>query len=207
MIRFFHNEEWKEFKREGNPKFRYSVSNYGRLASFTDKIENGCLLKCGEVKGYKTFQYVIFKKNGNVYRRLFIYKLVATHFLPPKSDDQTFVLHIDHSRNNDHFENLRWATKEELLEHTKKSPRMIKSRKNRVLNMKRDGHKLTATKVLFIKKKLLSPNRKTRLKIIAKQFGVSEMTLHRIRTGENWGHIKVTPDNENSKDSEQKTEN
>jgi DNA-binding Xre family transcriptional regulator len=42
-----------------------------------------------------------------------------------------------------------------------------------------------------LKKKLLDPNRKTRYKILAKQFGVSEMQLHRIKTGENWGHIIV----------------
>ena len=36
-------------------------------------------------------------------------------------------------------------------------------------------------------------SRKTRLKIIAKRFGVSEMQLHRIKTGENWGHVKYDP--------------
>jgi hypothetical protein len=29
------------------------------------------------------------------------------------------------------------------------------------------------------------------LKILAKQYGVSTMTLQRIRTGENWGHIEL----------------
>jgi hypothetical protein len=42
-----------------------------------------------------------------------------------------------------------------------------------------------------LKKKLLDPNRKTRYKILVMQFGVSEMQLHRIKTGENWGHIIV----------------
>jgi len=27
------------------------------------------------------------------------------------------------------------------------------------------------------------------LKMIAKQFGISTMQLHRIKTGENWGHV------------------
>ena len=52
-------------------------------------------------------------------------------------------------------------------------------------------HKLTTTKILLIKNKLFNPNRKTRLKMIARQFGVSAMTLHRIKTGENWGQIKL----------------
>jgi DNA-binding Xre family transcriptional regulator len=47
---------------------------------------------------------------------------------------------------------------------------------------------IKATEVMYFKKMLADPNRKTRLKILAKRFGVSEMTLHRIRTGENWSH-------------------
>jgi hypothetical protein len=58
-------------------------------------------------------------------------------------------------------------------------------------NIKADGPKLTETKVMRLKKILLDPNRKTRMKILAKQFGVSEMQLYRIKSGENWGHIKV----------------
>jgi len=45
---------------------------------------------------------------------------------------------------------------------------------------------------MLLKKKLLDPGRKTRMKILAKQFGVTEMQLHRIKTGENWGEVKVT---------------
>jgi len=47
------------------------------------------------------------------------------------------------------------------------------------------------TKVMLIKKILAKPDRKTRLKMIAKQFGVSEMQISRIKSGENWGHIKI----------------
>jgi uncharacterized protein YjcR len=45
--------------------------------------------------------------------------------------------------------------------------------------------------VIHIKKLLAKPNRTTRLKMIAKQFGVSEMQISRIKSGENWSHIKV----------------
>jgi len=63
---------------------------------------------------------------------------------------------------------------------------------------KHQGNKLNSTQVMFLKKKLLDPNRKIRLKILAKQFGVTEMTLQRIKTGENWGHIKVEQTRENN---------
>jgi hypothetical protein len=29
------------------------------------------------------------------------------------------------------------------------------------------------------------------LKMLAKQFGISEMQLYRIKSGENWGHVKI----------------
>jgi DNA-binding Xre family transcriptional regulator len=50
---------------------------------------------------------------------------------------------------------------------------------------------LNEDQVIELKKTLLDPNRKIRLKVLAKQYGVSEMQLHRIKTGQNWGHIKV----------------
>jgi predicted DNA binding protein len=59
------------------------------------------------------------------------------------------------------------------------------------LNKKRDGAKLTESKVRLLKKKIFDPNRKTRLKMLAKQFGISEMQLYRIKSGENWGHVKI----------------
>jgi hypothetical protein len=96
---------------------------------------------------------------------------------------------------NDHVNNLQWATRAEMLAHGKKSPFVIEARKKQLAvlhdKQKLKGRKLTSTQVMLIKKMLLNPNRKTRLKIIAKKFGVTEMTLHRIKTGENWAHIKI----------------
>jgi hypothetical protein len=43
--------------------------------------------------------------------------------------------------------------------------------------------------VRLIKKMINDPNRRTRLKIIAKRFGVTTMQLHRIKTGENWSDV------------------
>jgi hypothetical protein len=50
---------------------------------------------------------------------------------------------------------------------------------------------LSYAQAVVLKKKLLDPNRKTRIRILAKQFGVSEMQLYRIKSGENWGDIEV----------------
>ena len=43
----------------------------------------------------------------------------------------------------------------------------------------------------MIKKKIFDPNRRTRMRLIAKQFGISEMQLYRIKSGENWGSVKI----------------
>jgi methylphosphotriester-DNA--protein-cysteine methyltransferase len=54
-----------------------------------------------------------------------------------------------------------------------------------------EGPKLTAAKVKLIKTALFKSKKQPTLKALAKKFKVSDMQIHRIKTGENWGHIKV----------------
>lgn len=192
MVQFFALETFKEFQLHPSSKRRYAISNYGRLISFTDTMENGRLLNGAKADDYRVFQYSTYvngKKKSNL---LFLGKTVATVFLEKTSDNQIFVLHLDYNRSNDAVSNLKWATREEMLAHQRKSPKVIASKK-RVgeLRKKSDGMKLTITQVIRLKKQIFDPNRKTRLRIIAKQFGISEMQLHRIKRGENWSAIKI----------------
>lgn len=189
MINSLPGEEWKEVRMPDPLRKHYAVSNLGRMASYSDKLENGRLLSLSSIKGYKIITYR-FKAGGVVYHKhIFLRKIVAEYFLPPPKPGQEYVLFIDRNRSNNRADNLRWATRIELLHHTKTSPNIVKS------NLKRRqaglGRKLNSTQVRLLKQKLLDPNRKTRMKILAKQYGVSEMALHRIKTGENWGHIIV----------------
>ena len=186
-------EQWKEFPMGYKSKFRYAISNHGQLRSFSDDIGNGQLLKCGNVEGYKILRFKVLRGQTAVYKHLLIHKLVATVFLPDKSDKQTYVLHLDYDKSNNRIDNLQWATQKEMIEHRKKNPSVIRGHQRTVERIRQSGkgHKLTATKVQFLKKKLLDPNYKTSLKILARQFGVSQMALSRIRRGENWAHIKV----------------
>lgn len=194
MLRVFPAEIFKKFEIPYKGlKLNYAVSNFGRVISFKDNMENGRLIKNSAVKGYNVFRYKIYAPGERIKtKHMYVYKLVAQYFLPPPTEDQVHLLHVDYNKGNDFVSNLKWATLAEMKDHLKKSPRVIEAKKKLVQhNINRDGHKLTESQVIFLKRKLLDPNRKTRLKIIAKQFGVSEMTLHRIRTGENWGHVKV----------------
>ncbi len=185
-------ESWKEFKVHNSLKLRYAVSNYGRLASFTDKIKNGRILNGSKIEGYPVFAYKINVKGITKDKKAFLHKLVAENFLKKKSKDQTCVIHLDRKRENNTVENLKWVTKKEMTEHNKKSPKVIAARKKLIqFNKDRDGQKLTNKQVIQLKKRIYNPNRKTPLKIIAEQFGISEMQLFRIKSGENWGHVKV----------------
>ncbi|HET6243829.1 MAG: HNH endonuclease [Bacteroidetes bacterium] len=192
MLRFYYNEQWKEFKLEYDSQLRYAISDFGRIISFVDEIENGRLLKGSITVGYNVFKYKIFKKKKIINKLQYVHRLVALNFLPEPEKDQVYVLHKDYKKEKNHVDNLKWATKQELVEHNKKNPAVIEAiKKLTEFNKQRDGHKLTAAKVQFIKMKIFDPNRKTRLKMIAKQFGISEMQLYRIKTGENWGHVKI----------------
>ena len=188
MFRLYPNEEFKEITLKVPPKRRYAVSNYGRILSFKHDFSDGRILKGARSDGYVTLCYKTMMNGKEKSHCYFIFREVAELFIPKTSDDQTYVLHLDHSRDNDKVSNLKWATKEEMMAHTRKSPNVIRAKSViRVGN----GLKLTSTQVIHIKKRLKDPNRKTRIKMLAKQFGVSEMQINRIRTGENWGHIKV----------------
>ena len=192
MIRFYPNEIFREIEVDIPLKFRYAFSNRGRLVSFTENINDGTILKGSYADGYKTFRYAKTVNRKRTYKSLFIYKLVAEAFIPKTSEDQQYVLHLDYVRDNDTIKNLKWATYEERRDHYRKSPHVINSMKKLLEhNIKADGRKLTTTKVIYLKRLLAKPNQKTRIKMLAKQFGVSEMQIHRIKRGENWGHIKV----------------
>jgi hypothetical protein len=195
ILRFYPTETFKEIKLNDKLQLRYAISNHGRLVSFTDKIENGQFIKGTKQDGYKIWRYKIRDENNKIKNKhRFYYRLVAEYFIPKTSEEQVFVLHLDYDRKNDNVCNLKWATRAEMVAHGKKSPYVIAYRKKQLAEYrakrKHQGNKLTSTQVMLLKKKLLDPNRKIRLKNLAKQFGVTTMTLHRIKTGENWGHIK-----------------
>ena len=196
MMRIFPLEEFREIELEYKSKFKYAISNYGRLISFTNSFGDGRILKGDTVDGYRIFRYRMRQGDKFSYKHKFFYKLVAEYFLEKTSDDQIHVLHLDYNRKNDTVKNLKFATREEMLQHYNASPNVQMARKKQKEQKEqkviRDGHKLTVTQVMLIKKRIFNPKNKTRMKIIARQFGISEMQLYRIKSGENWGHVKVS---------------
>lgn len=185
-IKNYRDEEWKDLTLENlSERSKYKISNYGRVISYYYKKE-GQLLKLASVHGYKSLS--IKDKDG---RKLYLYmhRLVAKYFLDEPKEDQNIVIHLDNNRHNNYYRNLKWANQSEQYHHNLKvNPRAKK------LQPKGDRawSKLTEAEVKIIKRKMNDPKRKTKMKVLARQFGVSEMQLSRIKSGENWG--KVTPD-------------
>ena len=74
------------------------------------------------------------------------------------------------------------------LTHSQHSPAKIAYKK--VQANRTEGLKLNANQVKSIKKILNDKNRKITIKRLAEKYGVSEMTMYRIKSGENWGRIR-----------------
>lgn len=184
MIINLKNEIWKSLHRpDWRPNEIYKVSNYGRVISFKHK-EEGELIQPGLVGGYYVFTAIKEdRKNDLVY----VHRAVAELFLS-NPDSKRFVIHLDFDKRNNELENLAWATRSELTVHNADNPNVIKAKERKKTH--RSYAKLTEAKVKLIKRKIFDPNRRTRMKMIAKQFGISEMQLYRIKSGENWGSVQ-----------------
>ncbi len=174
-------EEWRTYV---NPDLsdadQYSFSNYGRVKSFRANPK-GKLLKGSFVRDY---MIVPFRDLEGKRKAIYLHKILAEIFLD-NPESKEFVIHLDHNHRNNRIDNLQWANMEEKRLHRKTNPR-IQEKLGRITN----SH-LTEEKVRLLKQKLADPNRKTRIKMLAKRFGISEMQLHRIRKGENWGHVTI----------------
>ena len=115
----------------------------------------------------------------------YVHRLVAKHFITKENDEHHFVIHLDYNRTNNEISNLKWATKREKELHQFNNPTWEVVVKKRSRNI----GKFSERKVKIIKLQL--KNKRTRISIIAKRFGVSDMQIHRIKTGENWSHVKI----------------
>ena len=192
MIQLYRGEEFRQIKIEHNLRFKYAVSNQGRVISYTDTFSDGYELKCTMAEGFRVFRYVFMENGKRKSKSFLIYKLVAQYFIPNDNPERTMVLHLDYCKTNDRVENLAWATRKEQVAFQSKNPLVIAGKLKTIeFNKKADGRKLTSTQVIRIKKMLQRKDNKTRLVMIAKQFNITTQQLYRIRTGENWGHIKV----------------
>jgi len=186
-MKSFWNEQWKDIEMVDNEKplkKKYAISNYGRVVSYTDVIENGKLLKFGIIEGYH-----VLSLTGKIKVSRCVHKLVAHYFLPEPKPEHNCVIHFDFDKQNNSAKNLQWATREQMYQHQSHNPKVLHARKYHTRRTK--GPKLTGEQVKRLKKAINDPNRKRTYEQIAKRYGISQMQLYRIKAGKDWAHIQV----------------
>ena len=187
MIKKLAGEIWKnlEFKGSRDLRNHYAISSAGRIASFKeDLIKDGKILKGSITTGYRTLNLHRPGHKGTLY----IHRELAKLYLKRPSTKHRFVIHRNHNKLDNTVKNLKWATLDEMILHQQSSPAKIAYKKKQA---NRDiGLKLTAVQVKRIKDQLNNKNRRLTIKQMADKYEVSEMTMYRIKSGENWGRVK-----------------
>ena len=112
---------------------------------------------------------------------------MARLFLTKPSPAHKYVIHKNHNKLDNAVKNLKWATLDQMIDHQQGSPAKM-AYKEKQAN-KSEGLKLTSSQVRKIKTVLMNRNRNITIRQLAKQYGVSEMTMYRIKSGENWARI------------------
>ena len=187
MIKKISGEIWKPIQFTGHKTLRkkYAVSSLGRAASFSENVtEDGKLLTGSVTSGYRTLNLHVNGGNGTIY----IHREVARQFCKKASPKHKYVIHVNHKKKDNGYKNLKWAKLDEVSSHQQFSPEKIAYKKRQANQT--EGLKLNAVQVKAIKEMIKNPKRKLTYKQIAAKYKVSEMTLYRIKSGENWGRVK-----------------
>jgi hypothetical protein len=186
MIKKTTGEEWKQLQFPGWKELRkkYAVSSHGRIASYTEDLHtDGKLLNGSMTTGYRSLNLHRAGENGTLY----VHREVARLFIKKGSPKQKFVVHLNHDKLDNHSKNLKWATLQEVAAHQQQSPAKIAYKEAQAARKK--GLKLSLAQVRAIKKSLEDPRRKLTYRQLAEKYSVSEMTVYRIRSGENWSGV------------------
>jgi hypothetical protein len=174
-LELYRNEKIAILPLRKTPKGqRYAVTNHGRVISFNDTPLDGYFLRQSLLARYPG----VTLRRGKKESGYLVHRLVAKAFLKKPTNQHRFVMHLNYKKDDNHFKNLKWATREELSKHHRSNP-------NRETAIGK--FKLTPDKVLLIRQQL--SRGKTTLNALAKKFHVSDMQIHRIKTGENWSHV------------------
>jgi hypothetical protein len=190
MVKAIAGERWKKIQFYQNSfGNKYAISNMGRLVCFHKNINDGHLLNCSLQEGYPIWRFRRKRKNGSItYEAPLLHRLVASYFLSKPQRGETIVIHSNYKKSDNRYHNLQWASPDEAFAHQQGSPAVKRLKKNRketffVLNAKLNSNKVTRVKIMLKQNKTL--------KEIASRFGVSDMQVHRIKTGENWSHVTI----------------
>ncbi len=186
VIKKSSKEIWSPLRFRGSNTLRnqYALSSNGRIASYKTNVLDGKLLNGSLTTGYRTLNLHHPGNNGTLY----IHRELAKLFLKKPLIRQKYVIHKNHNKLDNHIKNLQWATLAEMIAHQQKSPAKIAYKQKQAT--RETGLKLTATQVRKIKEQLRNPNRRLTIRQLASKYSVSDMTMYRIKNGENWARVK-----------------
>lgn len=180
-------EIWKPVTHlKASTSKRYAVSNKARLASYDNKIDERYILKQHSNGGFPMVTIHV----GDKTKALFAHHAVAYGFVKKPSPKHKYVLHLDYNKANNDPSNLKWATRAEQIEHSKKSPYVLAAAAHKVYSGA-TSKKLNEKKVIALKNEIWNPKRKLTFKQLAAKYGIAEMNLYRIKNGELWFHVHV----------------
>lgn len=154
----------------------YTVTREGRV-----KGRSGRWLKPSLVSGQMS---VCFMVDG-VQRRFYVGRLVCEEFHGPPPTPDHVAEHIDRDPSNNHADNLRWATREEVgREQTGEERPYLQGEKHHQAV-------LTWEKVRSIRQEYARTH--TTKTHLARQYGVSDTTIHYIIINKNWTDPAYAP--------------
>ncbi len=142
------------------------VSEEGKVY-YNEKEKHQTLIKG---KNHKHGYYQVSIEN----KRMYVHKLVAQAFVPNnKPVSNKIVFHKDNNTLNNHYTNLFWGSKSETYE------RIRQLRKEELKDPNYRGtSKISGEEAVKIAKRL---DNGEKAKVICKEYGVSEMSIARIR--------------------------
>lgn len=186
MIKKIAGEIWKPLVFSGSKDLRnkYALSSHGRIASYKEDIlKDGKLLNGSLTTGYRTLNLHRPGSKGTLY----IHRELARLFHKKTSPRYKYVIHKNHDKLDNNIKNLQWATLEDMIAHQQSSPAKMAYKQKQAT--REVGLKLTAAQVRKIKDQLNNDKRRLTIKQLADKYAVSEMTMYRIKSGENWARI------------------
>lgn len=165
-------EQWKDIEGfEG----MYQVSNTGKVRSFRRCAKGRELTPWYAKNGYCQVYFVV--DNKRIAKK--VHRLVAQAFIEnPESKPE--VNHVDGRKENNHVSNLEWSTRQENMNHARKTGLLDDNGENS------KNAKLTNDQAEQIRKEFVPRHKEFGAVPLALKYGVGRKVIERIVKGQSY---------------------